>query len=136
MCLLVEGREDLAAVAEEDHWPRMLALGVAQHLDWAKRDALKGEAGVPGCLDGFAAALGLSNCGVVQGLGHGLHCCHYPGLLGRTRHHVRHHVVCTGHMANVVGELRDVAEVVVLPGCPGLCRLGEGEGKRSAGPPA
>jgi hypothetical protein len=44
VCLLVEGGEDLAAVGEGDHRSWMLALGVAQHPDWAEGDELQGEA--------------------------------------------------------------------------------------------
>jgi hypothetical protein len=54
---------------QRHHWARVAALGVTQHLEGIKGDELEGEAGVPGCLDGWAVALGLGDGGVVQCLG-------------------------------------------------------------------
>ncbi len=63
VCHAVEGVEHLAAMAQRYHWPRVAALGVAQHPDGAEGDELEGETGVPGCLDGRAVALGLGDGG-------------------------------------------------------------------------
>ena len=56
----VKGVEHLVAVAQRYHWPRVAALGITQHSNSAEGDELESEAGVSGCLDGWAVTLGLA----------------------------------------------------------------------------
>ncbi len=116
----VEGVKDLATVAQRYHWPRVAALGVAQYSHRAERDELEAEAGVPGCLDGRAVALGLGDGGVVQRLGGGRHGGDGRSCLRWARQCVGHHVVLPGDVPDVSCELRHVAEVAALAGGPRL----------------
>jgi hypothetical protein len=112
----VEGVKNLAAVAQRYHWPRVAALGITQHSYCAEGDELEAEAGVSGCLDGRAVALGLGDGGLVQRLGGGRHCGDGCSCLWRARQCVGHHVVLPGNVPDVTCELRHVAEVAALAG--------------------
>ena len=125
----MKGIKHLAAVAQQYHWLRVAALGIAQHANSAEGDVLKGEVVVPGCLDGWAVVLGLGDGGVVQRLPGGRHGSNRCFCLLRARQGVCHHVVLTGNVPDVTCEFGHLAEVAALARRPRLRHLGEGVGE-------
>jgi len=126
----VEGVDNLASVAQQDHWPQVMALVVTQHSQCAERDELQAETGIPGCLNGGAVTLGLGDGGVLQHLEADRHGINGGSCLQHARQCVGHHVVLPSNVPDVTCELRHVAEVAALAGGPRLHRLREGERER------